>query len=112
MSDLSVLFLEAESIYQQYLCQNRKFKYANLLYKKNKAIVAAFKDLDADTSILLDREIKALTLHYQSWFSQWDAAYKFEQPCDNSEFCFESRLRFPKESAAKVISNLGRPCDE
>jgi hypothetical protein len=97
---------QSAAVYQEYMANGKKFRYAEKLKFHN----TAAKDLLADNSTLIPdhfkKDAEAIIEHYTIWSAKWDDLKNKLDPAPDDEFAFENDHRFPKAAAQKLETAL------
>jgi hypothetical protein len=103
LKPLIMHFEYGKSIYDQYVKEDKIFKYA-LIIKKNNLIV---RELLLNKGYLLpeyfQEDLVNIVKHIDDWLVSWEEAKIIAKPNENDQFVFSSSVRFPKESELRLF---------
>lgn len=88
--------------YKQYLNFGKKLLFAIEIKKNNESLLKLILD---NIHIFQDQErgdLLQIVCHLDSWQRQWDYLYQRAQLELEDEFIFETEIKFPKKSLARL----------
>lgn len=105
-NELSLLFEYSYKVYKEYIKSEKQFLYAKILFGVNQKI---YKKLILNSSKFdhaIDNDVISLLIHLDVWRTIWMDEFEAQNPKLKDTFTFSNDVRFPKESADRLLSSL------
>lgn len=102
LSLFDALLLNGYFFYLQYLKLGKKFFCACIIKENNMRIEKLIIENAPLFPIEQKNDLMLIVYHLESWRAQWECLYKKSQPNFDDEFVFDTLIKFPKESLARL----------
>ena len=88
--------------HQKYIENNRKFLFAKIIRENNERIISLILNYCHLLPEKQRSDLMLIVYHIDSWRTQWEDLYEKLKPKIDDEFVFDTLVKFPKESLARL----------
>lgn len=102
LGKIYINFKRSEMAYKNYMDNDNKFIYAQILKSCNERILHLLIDNAYLLSDELIKDSMKLIFHLDIWIEKWNDLEKKQKPNIEDEFVFENKFTFPREAAQNL----------
>jgi hypothetical protein len=102
LGKIYINFKRSEMAYRNYMDNDKKFIYAQILKSCNERILYLLIDNAYLLSDELIKESMKLIFHLDIWIEKWNDLEKKQKPNIEDEFVFDNKFTFPREAAQNL----------
>lgn len=102
LGKIYINFKRSEMAYKNYMDNDNKFIYAQIIKSCNERILHLLIDNAYLLSDELIKDSMKLIFHLDIWIEKWNDLEKKQKPNIEDEFVFENKFTFPREAAQNL----------